>query len=129
MCIALAEALDWPHSDWTTRVTLSDGALEVVHDVDDGEEVLRLPLPAVVTTQQGLNEPRYPTTPNVMKAKRKPLETVELASLEEAGAPPTPELSTRAVVAKSRRRELIEGLPAAAAAELVRRLRKDAKVL
>src|SRR5690606_1938506 len=70
---ALAEHLGWPHADWTTSLEVAGGELRVRHDVDDGVEELTLALPAVVTTQQGLNEPRYPTLPNIMKAKRKEL--------------------------------------------------------
>jgi len=71
---ALAEALGWPLCDWTTELRLEGGELVAVHDVDDGSEAWRAPLPAVVTTQQGLNEPRYPTLPNIMKARRKPFD-------------------------------------------------------
>lgn len=70
---ALAEVLGWPLADWTTRLQLEDGLLKVVHDADGGAEQMSLPLPAVVSTQQGLNEPRYPTLPNIMKARRKEL--------------------------------------------------------
>src|SRR5690606_35982904 len=83
---ALAEALGWPHSDWTTQLEVRGEELAVTHDSDEGNERLTLPLPAVVTTQQGLNEPRYPTLPNIMKAKRKELRVVTLDDL--GGAQP-----------------------------------------
>src|SRR5690606_19870558 len=70
---ALAEVLGWPHSDWTTSLRVAGDELTLKHDSDEGSEELRLSLPAVITTQQGLNEPRYPTLPNIMKAKRKEL--------------------------------------------------------
>jgi electron transfer flavoprotein beta subunit len=129
---ALAEALAWPHSDWTTALTLVDGQLEVVHDVDDGSESLRVPLPAVVTTQQGLNEPRYPTLPNIMKAKRKTLDARSLADVASgAGVALAPLTEVRAfeVQQRSRANLMIDGDPATAAGELVRRLREDAKAL
>ncbi|CAN5803823.1 electron transfer flavoprotein subunit beta/FixA family protein [soil metagenome] len=129
---ALAEALGWPHSDWTTSLTLGDGALEVIHDVDDGSETLTLPLPAVVTTQQGLNEPRYPTLPNIMKAKRKTLDTRaldEVAAAAGVSATSTTELRSAVIESRARRNVMIEGDAASAAAELVRRLRDEAKVL
>jgi electron transfer flavoprotein beta subunit len=121
---ALAEALGWPHSDWTTSLTLTGGAIEVVHDIDDGVERLTLPLPAVVTTQQGLNEPRYPTLPNIMKAKRKPLDRQPLTDVVARVTTLSAALPRRA-----RRGVRLEGDAATAATELVRRLRDEAKVL
>ena len=75
---AVAEGLGWPHSDWTTELEITGDSLKVTHDADDGSETLTLPLPALITTQQGLNEPRYPTLPNIMKAKRKELKKMSL---------------------------------------------------
>lgn len=121
---ALAEALDWPASDWTTELSVDGGTVRTRHDRDGGSEALDMPLPAVVTTQQGLNEPRYPTLPNIMKAKRKPLETVQ----PEAGAA-TRRVRARERVRIERRGALLEGAPEEAAAALVRRLREEARVL
>lgn len=124
---ALAEVLGWPHSDWTTELKLAGGALEVRHDTDDGQESLTLPLPAVVTTQQGLNEPRYPTLPNIMKAKRKELAKRSLDEL--GGAQPLTRVVAQEIQTRERRGRIIEGDAASAAAELVRLLRDEAKVL
>lgn len=124
---AVAEALGWPHSDWTTSLEIDDGAIDVRHDTDQGSETLRVPLPAVVTTQQGLNEPRYPTLPNIMKAKRK-----ELAkrSLDDVGAPSARiEVVEEEIQTRARRNEILGGEAADAARELVRKLRDEAKVL
>ena len=121
---ALAEALGWPHVDWATAFELAGDTFDAVHDVDDGSESVRGRLPVVVTTQQGLNEPRYPTLPNIMKAKRKPLE-VRAAALE----PPRTEALGYSVAERERRRAVIEGAARDAARELVRRLRDEAKVL
>jgi electron transfer flavoprotein beta subunit len=129
---ALAESLGWPHADWTTELAIQDGSIEVTHDSDDGTETLNLPLPAVVTTQQGLNEPRYPTLPNIMKAKRKTLDARPLAEVADAaGASATSATELRAseIQQRARRNVVIEGDAAAAAAELVQRLRDEAKVL
>lgn len=124
---ALAECLGWPLSDWTTSLELTDGKLVTRHDTDDGSEQLDLPLPAVVTTQQGLNEPRYPTLPNIMKARRKELKTV---SLEEAGGASSSVKTVEQVIeTRARRNEIIDGDAATAARELVRRLREEARVL
>jgi len=124
---AVAEALDWPLSDWTTELAVEDGALKTRHDTDDGSEALELPLPAVVTTQQGLNEPRYPTLPNIMKAKRKELAKHDL---DRYGSP-APMLVTvrQEIQTRERRGTIVEGEPAEAARELVRLLDDEAKVL
>jgi electron transfer flavoprotein beta subunit len=124
---AVAEALGWPHSDWTTELELQNGQARVRHDTDQGSATLDLPLPAVITTQQGLNEPRYPTLPNIMKAKRK-----ELAkrSLAESGAPaPRVEVVAQEIQTRERRNEILGGAPADAARELVRKLHDEAKAL
>ena len=124
---AIAEHLGWPLSDWTTSLELKDGALVTRHDTDDGSEQLELPLPAVVTTQQGLNEPRYPTLPNIMKARRKELKTM---TLEEAGGSAGLVRTVNQVIeTRERRNEIIEGDAATAARELLRRLREEARVL
>lgn len=124
---ALAEALGWPHSDWTTQLEVRGEELAVTHDSDEGNERLTLPLPAVVTTQQGLNEPRYPTLPNIMKAKRKELRVVTLDDL--GGAQPLTTVLEQKIMTRERRNEILGGDPREAARELVRRLREEAKVL
>lgn len=124
---AVAEALGWPHSDWTTRMELQGGELAVVHDSDEGSEELTLPLPAVVTTQQGLNDPRYPTLPNIMKAKRKELAKRTLD--EVGGATAKTAVVKREIQTRERRNKVLEGDPAEAARELVRLLRDEAKAL
>jgi electron transfer flavoprotein beta subunit len=123
---AVAEALGWPHSDWTTKLELSDSA-KVVHDSDDGSEELTLPLPAVITTQQGLNEPRYPTLPNIMKAKRKELTKLSLSDFGDVTAKTVTvkqEIQTR-----ERLNKVLEGDPVEAARELARLLHEEAKVI
>jgi electron transfer flavoprotein beta subunit len=124
---AVAEALGWPHSDWTTRLELTGGALEVVHDSDEGSETLSLPLPAVVTTQQGLNDPRYPTLPNIMKAKRKEMKKLGLDEL--GGATAKTHILKEEVQTRNRLNKVLTGDPAEAGAELARLLRDEAKVI
>ena len=68
---ATAERLSWPQVTWTTALQLDGRQLTGKHDVDEGSESFSLELPAVITTQQGLNDPRYPTLPNIMKARKK----------------------------------------------------------
>ena len=70
---ATAERLDWPQLTWVNELKVEGEGIVGRHDVDEGNESFSAPLPAVVSTQQGLNEPRYPTLPNIMKAKKKEL--------------------------------------------------------
>lgn len=121
---ALAEALGWPLSDWTTELEVAGDGLRTRHDRDGGSEALRLPLPAVVSTQQGLNEPRYPTLPNIMKAKRKTLDVRPL----RGGAEPRTAVVARELPRRERRGEILDGEPGEAARELARRLREEARV-
>ena len=124
---ALAEVLGWPLSDWTTSLELDGQTVTTRHDTDDGSEQLTMPLPAVVTTQQGLNEPRYPTLPNIMKARRKELKVLGLADVGSPAA--QTQISNQEIETRARRNELIEGDAATAARELVRRLSEEVKVL
>ena len=124
---ALAEHLGWPHADWTTSLELSGSELRLRHDVDDGTEELTITLPAVVTTQQGLNEPRYPTLPNIMKAKRKELTTRPLSGVAEAT--PRVKVVSQEIQVRPRMNKVLSGTPEEAAAELARLLRAEAKVI
>lgn len=121
---ALAEALGWPLLDWATELTIEGDDVVAVHDADDGSASWRAALPVVATTQQGLNEPRYPTLPNIMKAKRKPLERRALE-----GATPTVATVRVELPSRARRGVILEGDVDVAARELARRLRDEAKVL
>ncbi len=120
---AIAAALGWPHVDWVTSFKLDGSRFEAAHDADDASETVIGCLPVVVTTQQGLNEPRYPSLPSIMKAGRKPLEHVAV----EAS---TPRVSVRAYspVDHRRRGVMLEGEASTVAEELARRLRDEAKV-
>lgn len=77
----LAGYLSWPQGTFISELEIKDGSCQVVREVDGGLETLRMPLPAVLTTDLRLNEPRYATLPNIMKAKQKPLEEIDGASL------------------------------------------------
>lgn len=124
---AIAEALGWPLSDWTTELELTGGTAKVTHDSDEGSERLEFPLPAVITTQQGLNEPRYPTLPNIMKAKRKELKKLSLDEL--GGASAKTQLLGQEIQTRERLNKTIEGDPAEAAQELARLLHEEAKAI
>ena len=124
---ATAERLGWPQATWTSTLTLEGTQLAGKHDVDAGSESFTAVLPIIVTTQQGLNEPRYPTLPNIMKAKKKELrrDPVDMYSV-------TPRLKVLGteVQVKARRRKMIDAKDTAAAAtELIHLLRTEARVI
>lgn len=104
-------------------MTVTDGKALVSREVDGGAEVLSLTLPAVVTTDLRLNEPRYVTLPNIMKAKKKPLETLKP---EELGVDVSPRLKTLKVVEPPKRSA---GVKVPDVKALVEKLKNEAKVL
>lgn len=124
---ATAESLQWPQVTWTNALEIKEGLLIGKHDVDEGNEAFSLALPAVVTTQQGLNEPRYPTLPNIMKAKKKEMRKVPL---EQFGVKARVKFQGEAVQVKERLNRMLDTKDASAAAsELVKLLRNEARVI
>lgn len=124
---ATAERLGWIQLTWTNELKIEGETLSGRHDVDDGNESFRASLPAVVTTQQGLNEPRYPTLPNIMKAKKKEMRKDDPA---QYGAQGSVRVLSSEIQTRARLNRMIDGKdPQAAAAELLDLLRHEAKVL
>lgn len=124
---ATAERLGWPQATWTNALQVQDGVAVGKHDVDEGSESFRVPLPLVVTTQQGLNEPRYPTVPNIMKARKKELRQETLDRYDVA---PTIRVVSAEIQVKTRMRRIIDGKDASSAAsQLVEFLRNEARVI
>jgi len=124
---AVAARLDWPALTWVNELALEGQTLRGRHDTDDGNESFETRLPAVITAQQGLNEPRYITLPNIMKAKKKELRR---DSLEAYGAVPKVRRVSSEIQARARLNVVIDGKdPQAAAAQLLELLRNEAKVL
>ncbi len=119
----LAALLGWPQATFASKVEVAGDGVRVTREIDGGLETLSLPLPAVVTTDLRLNEPRYATLPNIMKAKKKPLDTVKPADL---GVDVTPRLTTLKVVEPAARSA---GIKVADVAQLVDKLKNEAKVL
>ncbi|GLT23686.1 electron transfer flavoprotein subunit beta [Zoogloea oryzae] len=119
----LAALLGWPQATFASKVEVAGDGVRVTREIDGGLETLALPLPAVVTTDLRLNEPRYATLPNIMKAKKKPLDTVKPADL---GVDVTPRLTTLKVVEPAARSA---GIKVADVAQLVEKLKNEAKVL
>ena len=119
----LAGLLDWPQGAFASKVDLAAGVATVKREIDGGLETLEMKLPAIVTADLRLNEPRYATLPNIMKAKKKPLETTTPAAL---GVDVTPRLTTIKVVEPPKRQG---GGKVADVPELVSKLRNEAKVI
>jgi electron transfer flavoprotein beta subunit len=119
----LAALLDWPQATFASAIEIGEGTATVTREVDGGLEVLTLRLPAIVTTDLRLNEPRYVTLPNIMKAKKKPIETVTPAQL---GVDPAPRLKTLKVVEPPVRQA---GVKVPDVAALVEKLKNEAKVI
>ncbi|NGO93698.1 electron transporter RnfB, partial [Burkholderia cenocepacia] len=119
----LAALAGLPQATFASKVTVADGKATVAREVDGGAETLSLTLPAVVTTDLRLNEPRYVTLPNIMKAKKKPLETVKP---EDLGVDVAPRLKTLKVVEPPKR---AAGVKVPDVKTLVEKLKTEAKVL
>ncbi|MFM1921075.1 MAG: hypothetical protein RLZZ303_2709 [Candidatus Hydrogenedentota bacterium] len=126
----VAELLEMPHASVVTRLVLEGGKATVDREVEGGKLTLELPTPCVVTIEKGINNPRYPKLPNIMKAKSKPLATV---SLDELGlgdaAAAGVEVLSMSSPSQARRTKVLEGDTATRVAELVRALREDDKAL
>jgi len=119
----LAALLDWPQATFASKIEVAGENVKVTREVDGGLETLALKLPAIITTDLRLNEPRYVTLPNIMKAKKKPLETVTPADL---GADVTPRLKTLKVSEPPVR---AAGVVVPDVAALVDKLKNEAKVI
>jgi len=129
---ALAEFLDLPHVGAVVKLELdADGSTVHAHRrIEGAEEVFEVPLPALLTCEKGLVEPRFPALPNLMKAKRKPVTTLTAAELPAlAAAAPALELLALESPPPRPPCAIIDGEPAEMARELVRRLHEEAKVL
>jgi electron transfer flavoprotein beta subunit len=119
----LAALANMPQATCASKVELAYGQARVTREIDGGQEVLSLRLPAVLTTDLRLNEPRYVTLPNIMKAKKKPLETLKPADL---GVDVAPRLKTLKVVEPAGR---TAGVKVADVAALLEKLKNEAKVI
>ena len=119
----LAALLGWPQATFASKVKIADGRAEVTREVDGGLDTISIKLPAVITTDLRLNEPRYVTLPNIMKAKKKTLETLKPDAL---GVDVAPRLQTLKVVEPAKRKA---GSKVPDAKTLVDKLRNEAKVI
>lgn len=119
----LAALCDMPQGTFASELVIADGKAQVIREIDGGLETLSLSLPAVITTDLRLNEPRYASLPNIMKAKKKPLDIIPLADL---GVNATPRVNTLKVELPPERSA---GIKVASVAELVDKLKNQAKVI
>jgi electron transfer flavoprotein beta subunit len=119
----LAALLGWPQATFASKLVVEDGKAIVTREVDGGLETVSLTLPAIVTTDLRLNEPRYVTLPNIMKAKKKPLDIVKP---EELGVDVSPRLKTLKVAEPPKR---TAGAMVPDVATLVAKLKNEAKVI
>ncbi|MGC8523069.1 MAG: electron transfer flavoprotein subunit beta/FixA family protein [Acidibrevibacterium sp.] len=119
----LAALLGWPQGTFASRLSIADGRAEVTREIDGGLETVSLTLPAIVTTDLRLNEPRYASLPNIMKARKKPIETLTPAAL---GVDPAPRLQVLKTTEPPRRQA---GVKVGSVAELVDKLKNEAKVI
>ena len=119
----LAALAGWSQATFASKVSIADGRAEVTREVDGGLETISVKLPAVITADLRLNEPRYVTLPNIMKAKKKPLENLKP---EELGVDISPRLATLKVEEPPKRKS---GAKVPDAKTLVEKLRNEAKVI
>jgi electron transfer flavoprotein beta subunit len=119
----LAALLNWPQATFASKLAISGGQAEVTREIDGGLETISVKLPAVVTADLRLNTPRYATLPNIMKAKKKPLDTL---TPEALGVDVTPRLKTLKVVEPGKRKG---GVIVPDVATLVDKLKNEAKVI
>jgi electron transfer flavoprotein beta subunit len=119
----LAALLGWPQGTFASKVAIESSSISVTREVDGGLETVQLKMPAVVTTDLRLNEPRYPSLPNIMKAKKKPLDVKKPADL---GVDIAPRLKVLKIAEPASRKA---GVKVGSVAELVAKLKTEAGVL
>jgi electron transfer flavoprotein beta subunit len=119
----LSALLNWPQATFASKIEIKDKKLEVVREVDEGLETIEINVPAVVTCDLRLNEPRYASLPNIMKAKKKPIEQISASDL---GVDTTPRVQLIKVEEPPKRKA---GIKVASVAELVQKLKNEAKVI
>ena len=119
----LSALLNWPQATFASKIKIKDKSLEVIREIDEGLETIEVNIPAIVTCDLRLNEPRYASLPNIMKAKKKPLDTLSAVDL---GIDTTPRIQQIKVEEPPKRKAVIK---VANVAELVNKLKNEAKVI
>jgi len=119
----LSALLDWPQATFASKIEIKDGKLQVTREIDEGLETIEINVPAIVTCDLRLNEPRYASLPNIMKAKKKPIEEIAASDLSVDMSPRLEQLK----VEEPPKRKA--GIKVANVAELVQKLKNEAKVI
>ena len=119
----LSALLNWPQATFASKIEVKDNSLEVTREIDEGLETVEINIPAIVTCDLRLNEPRYASLPNIMKAKKKPIEEINVSDL---GIDITPRVQQLKVEEPPKRKA---GIKVANVAELVQKLKNEAKVI
>ena len=119
----LSALLNWPQATFASKIEVKDNKLEVTREIDEGLETIEINVPAIVTCDLRLNEPRYASLPNIMKAKKKPIEEIKASDLGVDVSPRTEQLK----VEEPPKRKA--GIKVANVAELVQKLKNEAKVI
>jgi electron transfer flavoprotein beta subunit len=119
----LSALLNWPQATFASKIEIKDKNLKVVREVDEGLETIEINMPAVVTCDLRLNEPRYASLPNIMKAKKKPIEQISASDL---GVDTIPRVQLIKVEEPPKRKA---GIKVASVEELVQKLKNEAKVI
>ena len=119
----LAALLNWPQATFASKIEVKDKSLEVIREIDEGLETIEVNIPAIVTCDLRLNEPRYASLPNIMKAKKKPIEQISASDL---GVDTSPRIEQIKVEEPPKRKA---GIKVASVEELVQKLKNEAKVI
>jgi electron transfer flavoprotein beta subunit len=119
----LAALMNWPQATFASKVEIANNVATVTREIDGGLETISTPLPTIITTDLRLNTPRYASLPNIMKAKQKPLETIDAATL---GVDTTPRLKMVALTEPPKRKG---GIKVASIDDLIDKLKNEAKVI
>jgi len=119
----LAALLNWPQATFASKIEVKEKSLEVIREIDEGLETIEVNMPAIVTCDLRLNEPRYASLPNIMKAKKKPIEQITASDL---GVDTKPRINQIKVEEPPKRKA---GIKVASVEELVQKLKNEAKVI
>ena len=119
----LSALLNWPQATFASKIEVKENSLEVTREIDEGLETIEVNIPAIVTCDLRLNEPRYASLPNIMKAKKKPIEEINATDLSVDTAPRVEQIK----VEEPPKRKA--GIKVANVAELVQKLKNEAKVI
>ena len=119
----LSSLLNWPQATFASKIEVKDKSLQIVREIDEGLETIEINVPAIVTCDLRLNEPRYASLPNIMKAKKKPIEQINASDL---GVDTSPRVEQTKVEEPPKRKA---GIKVSSVAELVQKLKNEAKVI